>query len=391
MSNGLHDRKPRICYIVESASAGVGRHVGDLIERLAEREVAELHVLWSPKRVDRRFLDRLERSNVRHQAIRMQRSIGPRDLLALLEVRAYLRNHGPFDVVHGHSSKGGALARLAAIGSRSRVVYTPHAFAAMDPSGRRCNRWLYRRLELFLAGLTDRVLAVSPEERDFAIEMGIPAGKLSVVPNGIEFDVLPARQGARRELGLGAEDVTVGFVGRLNSQKYPELLVQAFSSIARRFPQARLVIIGDGPLASQVESVVARRGSTGRVILAGARDGRRLMPAFDLLAMPSRYEGFAYVALEALAAGLPLLVTDTASARLTVEDGVNGYVVPVDAAAFAERLGRLLEDEALRQRMGRNSAAKASSFSVDQMVESIWSAYEELCSPGHAACVTAGG
>ena len=66
---------------------------------------------------------------------------------------------------------------------------------------------------------------------------------------------------------------------------------------------------------------MARRGSTGRVILAGARDGRRLMPAFDLLAMPSRYEGFAYVALEALAAGLPLLVTDTASRGSTVEDG----------------------------------------------------------------------
>ena len=81
------------------------------------------------------------------------------------------------------------------------MVYTPHAFAAMDPSGHRWSRWIYRRLELILARLTDRVLAVSPEERDFAIEMGIPADKLSVIPNGIEFDDLPARQGAS---GIGA-------------------------------------------------------------------------------------------------------------------------------------------------------------------------------------------
>ena len=261
----------------------------------------------------------------------------------------------------------------------------------MDPNGRRLKRWVFRRLELDLARLTNRIVAVSPEECDFAIALGIPPRKLSVVPNGIELEALPTRESACRELGLDPRDVTVGFVGRLNSQKYPELLVESFGRVADRFPRSRLVIVGDGPLAPRLESLVAEQGLTGRVILAGARDGRRLMLAFDLLAMPSRYEGFPYVALEALAAGLPLLVTTTASPQLTVEDGVNGYVVPMDAAAFAERLGRLLADEGLRRRMGSSSAAKAKRFSVDQMVDGIWAIYDELCARQRAPGVAASG
>ncbi len=81
--------------------------------------------------------------------------------------------------------------------------------------------------------------------------MGISAGKISVVPNGIELEALPLRQAARRELGLGEDDVTVGFVGRLNAQKYPELLIESFGRVARQFPRAKMVIVGDGPLAEQ--------------------------------------------------------------------------------------------------------------------------------------------
>ena len=149
---------PRVNVTFEAASAGVGRHVTDLIERLSQREVAEFHVLWSPIRADQRFIEQLDRPDVYHQAIPMQRSIGPSDLASLAAVRNYLKIHGPFDIVHGHSSKGGALARLAALGTGSRVVYTPHAFAAMDPACGRLKRLLYRRLELDLAQQNLQVL-----------------------------------------------------------------------------------------------------------------------------------------------------------------------------------------------------------------------------------------
>ncbi len=383
----MNDDKRKICYVVESASGGVGRHVGDLIRGLAQRELAEIHVLWSPIRADGPFLAQLDRPEIHHQAIRMRRSLGPPDLTSLAAVRNYLKARGPFDIIHGHSSKGGALARLAAVGTGSRVIYTPHAFAAMDPSCGKLSQFLYRRLELELARITDRIIAVSPEERDFALEIGIPQRKLSVVPNGIELEPLPTRQSARYKLGLYAEQVTVGFVGRLTSQKNPELLIESFCRVAEQFPFVRLVIVGDGPLAPRVRSLVAQRGLTNRVTMVGAQDGPRVMPAFDVLMMTSRYEGFPYVALEALAAGLPLLVTDTSSTRLVVEEGVNGFMAPADAGVLADRLGRLLADKALRCRMGSSAATQADKFGVDQMVDGIWAIYQELCSPRRTARV----
>jgi glycosyltransferase involved in cell wall biosynthesis len=386
----MNDRKRRICYVVEAAAAGVGRHVGDLIERLSQREVAEIHVIWSPTRADGRFIAQINQPGVRGHAIPMRRSLGPPDLTSLGAIRTYLKIHGPFDVIHGHSSKGGALARLAAIGTGSRVVYTPHAFAAMDPSCGRLTRLLYRRLELHLARATDRILATSPEERDFGVRLGIPSHKLAVVPNAIEIEPLPTRQAARQKLGLDDKQVTVGFVGRLTSQKNPELLIESFSRVAERFPHARLVVVGDGPLAPQVRSLVAQRGLTDRVILAGALDGRAVMPAFDVLMMTSRYEGLSYVTLEALAAGLPMLVTNTTSTRLVIEEGVNGFVAPADAGALGERLGQLMADKALRSRMGSSAAAKAALFGVDQMVDGIWAIYQELCSPRRTARVAVG-
>ena len=207
------------------------------------------------------------------------------------------------------------------------------------------------------------------------------------MPIGIEPEPLPTRQWARHHLGLDVEQVTVGFVGRLTSQKNPELLVEAFGRVAERFPHVRLVIVGDGPLAPRVKSLVADRGLTDRVTLAGSQDGPRVMPAFDLLMITSRYEGFPKVALEALAAGLPLLVTDTTNTRLVVEEDVNGFVVPADAGALADRLARLLADKTLRRRLGSGAAAKAAEFGVDQMVDGIWAIYEELCPRGRAARV----
>jgi glycosyltransferase involved in cell wall biosynthesis len=374
----MKNRKWKICFIVESPSAGVGRHVGDLVGRLSERGLADIHVLWSPTRADARFIAQIDRPGVRQQAIRMRRSVGPADLASLIAVQKYLKTHGPFDVIHGHSSKGGALARLAAIRSGSRVVYTPHAFAAMDPTCGPLKRLLYRRLELDLARATDRIAATSPEEREFGLQLGIPSHKLRVVPNGIEPEPLPSRERARRDLGINDERVIVGFVGRLTAQKNPQLLIESFARLAWRFPQADLVIVGDGPLAPQVRALVAERGLEGRVTLPGALNGRLVMPAFDILAMTSRYEGFPYVALEALAAGLPLLVTDTTSPQLFVDEGVNGFVAPADAQVLAERLASLLGDKELRRRMADAATTKAAEFGVDQMVDRVLAIYEEL-------------
>ncbi len=254
----------------------------------------------------------------------------------------------------------------------------------MDPICGRLKGLFYRRLESELARVTDRIIVLSPEERDFALRLGISAQKLSLVPNGIEPESLPTRDQVRCELGLDADRLTVGFVGRFTPQKNPELLIDAFARVADQFPEARLVMVGDGPLAPRVRSLVAARGLADRVLLPGGLDGRRVMPAFDLLVLTSRYEGFPYVSLEGLLAGLPLLATDTSSPKLIIADGFNGFIAPADASELAERLGRLLRDRALRDRMGRRAALKAAEFGTDRMVDGLLAIYQELFPQGHA-------
>ena len=107
----------RVLMVVESSAGGTGRHVMDLSEGLLARG-CEVHMVYSPQRMDSTFRDRLSNLQaLRHTALPMQRSIHPSEFAALLAIRRYLHSFGPFDIIHGHSSKGGALARLAALGT----------------------------------------------------------------------------------------------------------------------------------------------------------------------------------------------------------------------------------------------------------------------------------
>src|SRR5579862_7837079 len=116
----------RVLFVVESSLAGTGRHVLDLSEGLLRRG-CEVHLLYATRRADRLFLDRLGAlPGLRSAVVPMRTGIHPSDLPAVLAVRRYAREFGPFDVIHGHSSKGGAMARLAALGSGTPAIYTIH-------------------------------------------------------------------------------------------------------------------------------------------------------------------------------------------------------------------------------------------------------------------------
>jgi glycosyltransferase involved in cell wall biosynthesis len=367
--------KLRICQIVESAATGVGRHVMDLTTELIERQAADVHVIWSPARCEADFSEWLKKSGVTHSPLPMRREVGLGDLASAWGVRSLLKQHGPFDIVHGHSSKGGALARLAARGLGSQVIYTPHAFAAMNPTGSALKRAFYGRVERELSRWTTQLIVSSPEEKQFGKSIGIPLESMTVVANGMNRPPLAERDEARAFLGLAEDQLAIGFIGRLADQKNPLLLLDAFHLIAADFPKACLVMVGDGPLETAVRSRVAALGLRKQVLLTGRQDGWQVISAFDMLALPSRYEGLAYVSLEALHAGLPLVVTESSSCSLVVEESANGFVVFPDPRSFAEAMARILCDEELRLEFGRRSAEKAGEFSIRRLVDGVMAVY----------------
>jgi glycosyltransferase involved in cell wall biosynthesis len=307
----------------------------------------------------------------------MCRSIHPSDLTAAWEARRYLRRLGPFDIVHGHSSKGGAVARLAAIGSGAATFYTPHALVTMSPELVGLKRRFFSLAELALSKLTMRIIAVGAEEARFAVTAGLGESRVVMVPNGVGTLDLPPRHEVRRLCGVDPDDIAIGWVGRLVESKAPDVLLKSLAIAIKKAPRLRAVFVGDGPMRIALSELAARLGIAQRVSLLGERDARPILPAFDIFASSSRMEAMPYVVLEAMAAGLPIVATTTSGTELLVDPGVNGTIVPTDdCEALAAALVPFAADPVLAQRMGAASRQRVAQFTVEKMVERTLALYE---------------
>jgi glycosyltransferase involved in cell wall biosynthesis len=378
----------KIAFITEACSAGVGRHVIDVALCLAQAG-HDIHVLHSLSRVDSRFavgLTRLSEEGAHVAGFDIVHAPGRRDISAVREIRAYLLKHGPFDVAHCHSTKAGLIGRLAALGLPLRVVYTPHAFYSMSPQNGFLARSAIQVLELSLSLVSDLIICVSDEERAHAERLGISSHKLRTVLNGIdEGEARRAklqRSDTRQQFGLQPDDVCIGFVGRLVAQKDPELLLTAFLSVLAQIPRnIRMVIVGDGPLMAPLSARIAEAKAGDRVLLAGHADGLSAMSAFDVFALPSLYEGFPYVLLEALALGLPIVATAVGGVHAMATNGENGFVVPPgDARRLAQALLIMCTNPELRTRMADRSLSRSQRFSSSRMVTETEMAYKQPAS-----------
>lgn len=369
-----------ILYIVESSATGVARHMLDLIDgvRAAGHRVS---VIYSPLREDAIFRAgrmRLAAEGVDFAAVAMRRAPGPWDLAPILAARRYIAVHGPFDVIHGHSSKGGMVARLAGIGSGAAVVYTPHAISTLDPTLPILKRLVYHAGELALSWVTDSLIAVSTGEGAHLESLGIPRAKIRVVLNGVE----PPARGRpraeiRAELGLTAGDLAAGFVGRLGPHKAVDVLVAAFAQARAARPELRLIVVGDGEWRERAKREAADLGCDGDIRWLGAREALGYYAGFDLLAQPSRYEGLSYTMLEAASVGLPIVATDVSGTRDVIEDGTTGLIVPRvgDAPAFAVALVRIAADAALRESLTNAANSRIRAGDVGRMVAGTLAVY----------------
>ncbi len=365
--------------IVESSAAGTGRHVLDLAEGLIARGV-EVHLIYSPLRADRLFLDRVAAiDGLRALSLPMRTGPHPGDIGVVRCVRRYLRTFGPFDAIHGHSSKGGAIARLAAFGTGVPALYTLHGLITMDPGLPRWKWLFYLSIELVLSLRTARIIAVAPEEARAAVRVGLGRSRVITIPNGIGPLKLASRFEARRTMGVSDDALVIGFVGRLVEQKAPEVLVKAFAGTAKVAPHARLALVGAGPLEDSLRELAWQLGVADKIVWLGERDARTVFAGFDLFALSSQKEGLPYVVLEALVVGLPVVATSSASVEILVEPGVNGAVVPPgDNAAFARALIDLATNPTRLATFGQASRQRAAQLTIDAMVQRTLEAYRSL-------------
>jgi glycosyltransferase involved in cell wall biosynthesis len=326
-------------------------------------------------------LSRMTEAGVKLTEVPMRRSPHPSDLAVLISLYKYLREKGPFDLVHGHSSKGGALARLSRLLGGPKAVYTPHAFVTVSPHFGKVEIVTYGIAERVLSLLTAALIAVSEDEAREALHLGYPEGRIRIIPNAIDLDKIHGETGEalRARLGIAPDVVAIGFVGRFSPQKAPLLLLEAFAKVALKHPQSSLVMVGEGPLRPLLQKRAQELGLEGRVLWPGFLEGRVAMRAFDIFALPSNYEGFPYVLLEAMAEGLPVVATRVGGVEMAIREGENGLVVPVgDTESFAQALDLLLSDEQTRNKFGGKSRQHVQRFGLDKMVEAVLALYSGL-------------
>jgi glycosyltransferase involved in cell wall biosynthesis len=296
------------------------------------------------------------------------RSIGGHDIRAWRQMRRLMRAER-FDLLHTHTSKAGALGRLAAP-RKLAVVHTPHGHVFHGYFGAAKTR-LFIAIERWLARRTHALIALTRAERDdhLQLHIGSPA-QWHVVPSGVDVDSIAAQiSGLRRD----TKRWQAVSVGRLVPVKGMDRLIRAWAVVAHDRPDARLAIVGDGPERVALEALRDELGLHGQVHFAGWDDPLPYLAEARSFALLSHNEGMGRAVVEAMAASLPCVVADICGLQELVDDSIGRVVDADDSEAVAAALLHAWPDTVTAV-----ARKRADSYSVRAMIDGLEAIYREV-------------
>ena len=318
----------------------------------------------------------------------LKRSISPiNDLRAFLEIRGEIRRGG-YDVIHTHGSKARFLGRIAAASfSGVKTVQTAHGWPFYD-SMNSFREMLYVFLEKIGFNKAHFNICVSPRDRDKALRHGIGHfDDYRIIRSGVEFGAFRASRGtgieARKRLGIEANAQVVGSVMRFCPEKAPDIFLEVAARVLKTRPNCIFVLVGDGPLMKQTESLIGSMGLVDHVRLLGSRkDVVDILPSFDVCLITSRTEGLPRALLESLAAGIPVVSTDVGGIHELIGGGRNGFLSSEgDVDSLAADVNRILDLPDPVAELMANVDEDLKPFSAEQMVTDLFSLYTSIVAP----------
>ncbi len=366
----------KILFIVtQSEMGGAQRFVADASVWLAQQNY---QVIVAAGKGNGKLFDKLsglKTYNLKH----LKRMPNPlTGLRAVKEIRHLLKQEQP-DILFLCSTMAGILGSIASASkkpmfgcptpkhSMMRVIYRIGGWAFNDP-----RPWWQKKLILFLEKRTakrkDKIIVNSQFDFDCALKHKIaPAEKLVKIHNGLDpnrIEFLP-KEAAQQKLGLSLNLPTVGAISNFYKTKGLEYLIKAAKNINSSF-----IIIGDGPERKNLENLIAELNLQDKVILLGRiPEARKYLKAFDILTLPSLKEGFPWVILEAMAAGVPIVATKVGALPEIITDNQSGFLVePGNSQALAQKIKTLLQNPALQTKFSQNARQRLQDFSQQKML-----------------------
>jgi glycosyltransferase involved in cell wall biosynthesis len=288
------------------------------------------------------------------------------------------------DLVHTHSYRPNLQGRLAALPLREdglRIV--AHYHSANDDKR---NEEGTLTLERALTPVTDRVIACSRAAGDHVAELlGVPPERLTVVPNAVDVERFARggdRAAARAALGIEDDRPVVALVGRIDPLKGQDDYVRAAPLVRAVHPNALLLLVGStakDDVAAPIRDLIAAEGIADAVRFTGYLDDMPgLYAAIDVLAAPSRSEGFGLMLVEAMAAGVPIVASTVDAIPEVVGDGPALLVPPYDPGAVAAAINRVLDDRDAAAAMGAAGRERARAFSWERSAATLAAVYDEV-------------
>lgn len=370
-------QKIRILHVVQAAG-GVDRYIRILLKYLDKEEFENIMVCSQDfhKGDYERLADGFEQ-------IEMNRAIGMSDLKSIREVRRRIKKYNP-DIIYAHSSKAGAIARMADIGLKNRCVYNPHGWAF----NMRCSakkKAMFTAIEKVAAPFCDKIICISDAEKQSALDKKIcKEDKLQVIFNGVDIEAYENEvHGAvkRKDLNIPKDAFVVGMVGRISQQKAPDVFIKMAKQVKDEVPNTHFIIVGNGNQEDEIRKYAKDNGFSDSLHITGwVDDPMSYVEFFDVACLLSRWESFGLALPEYMMASKPIVASRVDAIPNIIRDGENGLLVEVDDYVGASKaVLRIYQESGLKDKLAAQGLEDAHSrFNARRVSEEHGKLFERI-------------
>ena len=345
----MKKKKIKILHVAQAAG-GVDRYIRMLLKYLDKEKFENILVCSQDFREKdyKNLVDFFEQ-------VKMDRAIGSNDLKAIGEVRRLIKRYNP-DIVYAHSSKAGAIARVADIGLKNHCLYNPHGWAF----NMRCSakkEAMYTAIEKIAAPFCDKIICISDAEKQSALDKKIcREDKLQVIFNGVDIEAYEnGIHGTvkRKDLNIPEDAFVVGMVGRISPQKAPDVFIKMAKHVKDKVSNAHFIIVGNGDQEAEIKKYARDNDFLDSLHITGWVDNpMSYVELFDVACLLSRWEGFGLVLPEYMMARKPIVASRVDAIPNIIRDGENGLLVGADDATGASNaVLRIYQEDGLKDRL----------------------------------------